>query len=87
MDEDIHEVHIQGSRSQRSIFLLFTSSRLYALASLVFFSCLVAACLVAYFMHLVAGVSAAFRTSSVSMSRATNFTSFQPLISSQNMSN
>ncbi|KAL3241426.1 hypothetical protein MRX96_002546 [Rhipicephalus microplus] len=53
--------------------LLLTSSRLYALASLVLFAALVAVGLVAYFMRLVAGVSAALNAST-SVKAATDST-------------
>ncbi|KAH6929726.1 hypothetical protein HPB50_005210 [Hyalomma asiaticum] len=58
-------VRIQQRRKGRALLLL-TSSRLYALVSLVFFAVLVAVGLVAYFMRLVVGVSAALNASTSS---------------------
>ncbi|KAK8762629.1 hypothetical protein V5799_026104 [Amblyomma americanum] len=69
MDAAENGVRIQGRRRRR-VVLLLTSSRLYALASLVFFAALVAVGLVAYFMRLVAGVSAALNASTGGGARA-----------------
>lgn len=65
MDAAEDGVRIQQRRKGRTVLLL-TSSRLYALVSLVFFAALVAVGLVAYFMRLVAGVSAALNASTSS---------------------
>lgn len=61
-DRGDQAVPVQCRRTKRCAVLL-SSSRLYALVSLVLFAILVAGGLVVYFLHLVAGFSTAVHSS------------------------